>query len=621
MKINEKSKYILYIVLFIIFALVRFGYIFSSAGINDIDFKSLSIASSGFPFGIIKNCAIMDYFSPAYYFILHFIMLISKNEIFIRTFSAIIGFINIFVLINIGKKLQGRKLGIFLALFLAVNHFYLYYSNLIAPYCIDFLIGSCLINSLIDFIKKPNKKHFKQLNIFNCAFILINPLNTLYVASEFAVLYFISEKRYFIKKIITRLGFNSIIAFVIIFPITIIQYAIINKMPISLNNEGIGLNLYSLGLLINEYISPYLSFLAPEMQTKSTLGMLYSFFLNTDIKNINTIKILITLFYSSILPILIAIIFTIKAYKKDYRLRILFLCAIINLSLILFLNIYETIDVNPIYCTQFFITCIILLGYGIFSIKDTVIQSIVIFCILTIQFINPEINSFNITINKKYATINAFNMFIKNQEINKQDLIIMPYLGNYARLYYKDLTFFNFDYSMLQKNTKNSFIKELINKNTKTINKNNIFYLLCDYLTNRRGNEYLTKYFIEECIEKLNPEGRIILVVDKLNSKPLTINTIDKIAQTNKYSPKLRKINPATSEIPKNQSKMLFEALKSKTLYEFLTLLENNFYCSKIIEYKKIDNDYYEIKNNSKNIIRAISSTDSDYAFIIFHKI
>ena len=621
MKINEKSKYILYIVLFIIFALVRFGYIFSSAGINDIDFKSLSIASSGFPFGIIKNCAIMDYFSPAYYFILHFIMLISKNEIFIRTFSAIIGFINIFVLINIGKKLQGRKLGIFLALFLAVNHFYLYYSNLIAPYCIDFLIGSCLINSLIDFIKKPNKKHFKQLNIFNCAFILINPLNTLYVASEFAVLYFISEKRYFIKKIITRLGFNSIIAFVIIFPITIVQYAIINKMPISLNNEGIGLNLYSLGLMINEYISPYLSFLAPEMQTKSTLGMLYSFFLNTDIKNINTIKILITLFYSSILPILIAIIFTIKAYKKDYRLRILFLCAIINLSLILFLNIYETIDVNPIYCTQFFITCIILLGYGIFSIKDTVIQSIVIFCILTIQFINPEINSFNITINKKYATINAFNMFIKNQEINKQDLIIMPYLGNYARLYYKDLTFFNFDYSMLQKNTKNSFIKELINKNTKTINKNNIFYLLCDYLTNRRGNEYLTKYFIEECIEKLNPEGRIILVVDKLNSKPLTINTIDKIAQTNKYSPKLRKINPAISEIPKNQSKMLFEALKSKTLYEFLTLLENNFYCSKIIEYKKIDNDYYEIKNNSKNIIRAISSTDSDYAFIIFHKI
>ena len=621
MKINEKSKYILYIVLFIIFALVRFGYIFSSAGINDIDFKSLSIASSGFPFGIIKNCAIMDYFSPAYYFILHFIMLISKNEIFIRTFSAIIGFINIFVLINIGKKLQGRKLGIFLALFLAVNHFYLYYSNLIAPYCIDFLIGSCLINSLIDFIKKPNKKHFKQLNIFNCAFILINPLNTLYVASEFAVLYFISEKRYFIIKIITIFGFNSIIAFVIIFPITIVQYAIINKMPISLNNEGIGLNLYSLGLMINEYISPYLSFLAPEMQTKSTLGMLYSFFLNTDIKNINTIKILITLFYSSILPILIAIIFTIKAYKKDYRLRILFLCAIINLSLILFLNIYETIDVNPIYCTQFFITCIILLGYGIFSIKDTVIQSIVIFCILTIQFINPEINSFNITINKKYATINAFNMFIKNQEINKQDLIIMPYLGNYARLYYKDLTFFNFDYSMLQKNTKNSFIKELINKNTKTINKNNIFYLLCDYLTNRRGNEYLTKYFIEECIEKLNPEGRIILVVDKLNSKPLTINTIDKIAQTNKYSPKLRKINPAISEIPKNQSKMLFEALKSKTLYEFLTLLENNFYCSKIIEYKKIDNDYYEIKNNSKNIIRAISSTDSDYAFIIFHKI
>ena len=82
MKINEKSKYILYIVLFMIFALVRFSYIFSTSGITDIDFKSMAIASSQFPFGIIKNSALLDYFSPVYYFLLHFVLLISKNEIF-----------------------------------------------------------------------------------------------------------------------------------------------------------------------------------------------------------------------------------------------------------------------------------------------------------------------------------------------------------------------------------------------------------------------------------------------------------------------------------------------------------------------------------------------------------
>ena len=160
MKINEKSKYILYIMLFIIFALVRFNYIYSSIGIIDTDFKSIAIASSSFPFGIIKNCAIYDYFSPVYYFFLHFMLLISKNEIFIRIINAVIGLANIFIFINIGKKLLGRKLGIFLAVFLSVNHFYLYYSNLIAPYCLDFLMGSFLINALIDFIKKPNKKTF-----------------------------------------------------------------------------------------------------------------------------------------------------------------------------------------------------------------------------------------------------------------------------------------------------------------------------------------------------------------------------------------------------------------------------------------------------------------------------
>ena len=621
MKINEKSKYILYIVLFMIFALVRFSYIFSTSGITDIDFKSMAIASSQFPFGIIKNSALLDYFSPVYYFLLHFVLLISKNEIFLRSFNAIIGLINIFVFINIGKKLQGRKLGIFLAIFISVNHFYLYYSNLIAPYCLDFLIGSLLINSLIDFIKKPNKKHFKNLNIFNCIFILINPLNCLYIASEFIIFYFLTEKRQYLKKIIAKLGFNSLITFLLIFPIAIFQYATINRMLIPLNMDGIGLNLSSLGLLINDYISPYLSFLAPETQTKSTLGMLYSFFLNTDLKNINTIKILITLFYSSILPLSVAIIFTFSAYKKDNRLKILFLLGLINLGFILLLNVYEILDTNPIYCIQFFITCAILLGYGIFSIKDILIQSLIIFCIITIQFINPEINSFNITINKKYATINVFNVFLKSYELNNQDLIIMPYLSNFAKLYYKDLTFFNFDYSELQKNSKNSLTKELTSKKAKTINKNNVFYLLYDYLAYRGENDIISKYFIENCIENSDLDGRIVLFIDKLNSKPLSIVSIERFSKNEKYNPRLKKIDPTTPDISKNQSRMLFDTLKSKVLYEFIVLLQRNFYCSKIIEYKKIDNDYYEIKNNTKNITNAINSFDSDYVFIIFHKI
>ena len=327
------------------------------------------------------------------------------------------------------------------------------------------------------------------------------------------------------------------------------------------------------------------------------------------------------MFYSSILPLLIAVIFTFRAYKKDYRLRILFLLAIINLGFILILNVYEKLDVSPIYCTQFFITCIILLGYGIFSIKDAIFQSLVIFCILTIQFINPEINSFNISLNKKYATINVLNIYTKNYETTKEDVIIMPYMGNFAKLYYKDLNFMDFDYSMLQKNSKNCFIKELVNKKTKTINKNNIFHLLNDYLLFRGESEYITRYFAEKLIESSEEkEGKIILFVDKLNSKPLSVNSIEKIALNEKYSPKLRKINLARPDMSKNQSKMLFDALKSKVLYQFIDLLQRNFYCTKIIEYKKIDNDYYEIKNNTKNIVKAINSFDSDYVFIVFSK-
>ena len=375
----------------------------------------------------------------------------------------------------------------------------------------------------------------------------------------------------------------------------------------------------SLYLLINEYISPYLSFNTYDFQTKSTLGMLYSYFINPDFKNFNTLKIAITLFYSSILPFLLLIIFTIKAIRKNYKLRILFYCVMLNLIIMCLFMLYGAIDVSPLYVYPLFFCCLIFLGYGLFLIKDVFIKGVIILCLLLIQVINPNIQSFDVTVNKNYPVVNVFNNFIKEYNISAKDFIIMPYLNKYAKIYYKDLNFMDFDYCELKTNSKNGIIKGIISKNAQTINKYNIYFLLRDYLEQTYPDSFITNIFIERCFKKAPDGARIVLFIDKLNSKPVFENSILRHTKNVEYSTSLRKIDFKNMSFVPNQTSILYDCLKSRTLYNFIYLLEESYYLNSIAEYKKIDNEYYKI-NSTKNLDKALLSDESDYIFAIFQK-
>ena len=609
-------QYIFYILIFIVFVIIRANYLINENEIISIEFKSLALASCSFPFGILKETILKDYFLPAYYFLIHYLIQFFNNVLAIKIFNSIISLINIFLIIKIGKQILNRSLGYFLGILFAINHFYLYYTDLIAPYCLIFLVGTILIKTIIDFINKPNKKHFLYLTIANCIFILVDNIGFLYVIPELFLLYKFYENRKFIKKNVIKIAFCSFFAFLATFTILIIQYYNWTNTIIPNTNNGVGLNFNSLYLMINEFLSPYMSFNVPSIQTKSTIGMLYSFALNPNFKSLNSTKLFISLFYSSILPLCALLYFSIVAYKKNFKLKFIFLIAILNFLLTMFFMMYEIIDTSPIYLTQLFITSIILLGYGICKVKDKFLKTLVVFCLFAIQFINPEANSFNLTINKNYPTINAFSSFIKEYNISKNDLVIMPFMGQYGAMYWKELNFFNFDYSLLQKNTKKSMIRNLSNKNTTSINKNNINTLIEDYLTERTLNDYIAKYFLDNYTQYSG--NKIIIFIDKLNSKPLSDVSIIKAATMDDYNTKLRKIDFRNNAIQQNKTKLLYEAIKSKTLYNFVGLIETNFTLEKIVQYKKVDNECYKLKTSTRSIYKALNSYESDYVFLIF---
>ena len=124
-------------------------------------------------------------------------------------------------------------------------------------------------------------------------------------------------------------------------------------------------------------------------------------------------------------------------------------------------------------------------------------------------------------------------------------------------------------------------------------------------------------YFNDELFNKNEPIERCILIIDKLNSKPISQNSISKYANQRDYSWHPRKIDFRYADISQNKSKNLYDALKSKTIYNLISILGMNLELDSIVEYKKIDNEYYRIAP-SDNPYKAISSYDSDYVFLIF---
>lgn len=619
MKAINLPKYFVYVLLFLVFLVIRCIFLVNENGIYPIELKSLGVASAFFPFGIIKESAIADCFLPFYYFLIHFFAKPFISPVVIKILNLVISFLNVILIVETGKKLLNKKLGYLLAVLLIINHFYLFYSNLIAPYCLVFLFGTYLINSIIDFITKQDRDNLGHLLLANILFIVSSNVGFIYVIAEFIVFYFvfIRKKKSFSKTLI-RIGIFSFYAFLSVFFILIIQYFNWTKMLIPETNSGVGLNLNSLYLMINEYISPYLSFDVPQSQTKTTLGMLYSLFVNFNLKNFNTIKIIITLFYSSILPLIAIGTLLCMSYKKNIKLKIIFQIALINFLIVLFFMLFEIIDVNPIYIPQLFFTIIIMFGYGIYLIKDYYIKTIIIFCFIAIQFINPEINIYNISINKNYPTVNIFKKLIKEKKITENDKIIMPYMENYAKNYYKKLNFFDFDYSYLKKDNKDSFIRNLANKNTQSVNRRNLNFMMNDYLSERLINKYISNYFIKNIANENSMSESIVLFVDKSNSRPITKSAILKSLNIEKYNTKLRKISFKTPIISSSKCKFLYDAIKAKTLYNIVALLNDNYYISEVLEYKLIDNEYFKIDSEFRNIDNILISHRSDYVFIFF---
>ena len=613
-----------YILFILLFVLIRFLFECYNGALFETDLKGIVIAHSSFPFAIAKEEFLGGYFFSFYYYIIHFLSYFNL-EILFKIFNTIVSILCALVVFNIGKTMKSLWLGVFLATYLALNHYFIFFSNQIAPFCLNSLAFLIQIFVFLKFIKKINSKNLKTLMLASAIYCLFDNFGIIYVLCQFFVLYLIfKSKPRILKKYFLELKKYSYYYFVL-FLVFVSQICFLNYKIITNYMQNVAINLNSLYLLINEFFSPYLSFNNQEITTKSTYGMLYTYFLNPDIRNLNQFKILISLFYSSFLPFFLFIFFSIKAIFKKPKLRILFFISSLYSLIILLMFSLNILEFSPKYLMQFFFVGLLALGLGIFQIKDTYLKAILVFCLLIIQIIVPEVNSYSITINKSFPCTNILEKFKEDYQIDKKDLIIAPYQGIYLKKYYsKELSFFDFDFNFLREKTKfqktkETFLEKLIDKNM-PLDKKNVYFLSQDYLFSNLENDFLTKYFIENLIKENNLNSKIILFIDKLNQKIVSINSIDKFAQNQQYNLSLRTIDFNSNILSQNTSFSLYSALCSRTLYNFINILNANFYPKEIAQYKKVKNNYYKIFTHDKNAYSAIITRQSDYVFLIYTK-
>ena len=67
------KKNVFLILILLLGFILRFNQDIFMPGFNYDEFAMASIARASFPFGILKNCANLDYHAPLYYLIIHFL--------------------------------------------------------------------------------------------------------------------------------------------------------------------------------------------------------------------------------------------------------------------------------------------------------------------------------------------------------------------------------------------------------------------------------------------------------------------------------------------------------------------------------------------------------------------
>ena len=614
---NFLKKNFILILIFLLAFFLRFNYDLLIKGYNFDEIAIVSVAKQAFPFDLIKTIATIDYHAPLYYFIAHPFTNLENEWLYLRFLNLIFSLINIFVFYKIGTLIKGKNFGLILALFLSVSHIQITTVSLIKFYCLCFLLFSIVIYYLLKVIK--NDCGYKKLAVANFFFILSSTFGFIVVFCEYLILYLLKRNKNILKS-----ALFAFLGFLLYLPIFLQQIILNSTTPISPHATYCEFSFMSLYNFINDYFSPLLNYCCNLTPIAS-----YTYLLNL----IQSIKIppfdylsFFVFVFLSFIPVVFAIFGIAIAIKKNSYFRTINLINIAYLCIFSFLVIIEKTGFVPIYIYPSGLILIVSALYGISKLKNKFIKTFLLGYMISAQLLISNVYPPH---KREFGQIKAyycFDKYIKSHN-NKNTHYLFTYGGRFLKLYYKDLSTFDFDSEKM----KGSFRKELIkyffdDEITKKINKINAYELVKPYILKNKKAPRFEKYFKENVLDKTKKGDKIVLAYIAEDAPLLFRQDEIETYMNYKYFPHLSKVNikDSLSEKEGLNAGYLSEMILTYTYGHLFDLLDKNYKLIKIEQYQRTTNDDYvknwETDNFDKTTKWLAQNTITSCVFVTYQK-
>ncbi len=476
------------------------------AGYNYDEIAIMGVAKSSFPFGIIKNLALLDYHAPLYYFIAHFFTYLKGEWLYLRFFNIFINILNIYLFYKIGKLIKDKKTGYILAVFLTVNHLYISLTNYVKFYTLCFFIVSISYYYFIKILKQ-NKGYIK-FALANAFFCYSATLGFIFVILEYGYLFFVKKSE---RKKLLKSALIASIGFILYLPVLVIQtYYAFNNIISPHGGAYQKVDFYAVYQLLNDYFTPLLDY---SLNTETLdLASFLTDILQAAAKNsIDWISLSVVIFLS-LIPVIMAIYLLIRL--KNNEVKHLLNIGYVYIILFLFMVALQIVGFTPIYLYPAGLILLISAGISLTEIKSKKIFRFIFIYLLLSQLIIP--NCYPVEKRtREQGNSKTYYCLEKYFEDNTDDrMYIMTTGGRFVEKYYKNKKIFSFDCEQTGLTHDRKFITLLYGKeNTDKLNKSNLTILLPELIKKPCRKEF-EDYIIENVIDKLNSGDKLTYVIN-----------------------------------------------------------------------------------------------------------
>lgn len=483
---KSNSFYILF------FSILLLGVILRVIGINRTEgfwydeINTYYIAKQAFPLGIFKTLLEKDLHFPLYYMLVHLWMnIFGTSDLALKALPVLFGILTLPISYFVGKELHGKQGGIATLFFFSINSGLIYYSQELRFYSLIVFLATLSALFLLKIRDNPSKLNCIGLIISNLLIIYTWTIGCVFVFFE--MLLFLAYLIYK-KKNVKNFIFSNLIILIFSIPMfPLLIYFSMKRANFIFNYfDYYQINYPSLLNLIDAIggpLSPRYSIVYNKLINIliSLSVMIFSIFI---IKSITKRKIVLTLFLMGLIPFLLEFILALQGK-------------------------FAFIYCHTIVSIPFFI---IAASCGLFQFKNKIILYtlliIYVFINLGYTFFSPK----SVIWVKKADGFNIIAQELNSLGATKQDsLILIPFGGYIATKYdYKAriVPLCLNDYSFNNKDAFNDiFDVQFLN----SLNKENVYYKLEDFVKSKEPTSYFKK-FVQTNVLDITPKNRYVFV-------------------------------------------------------------------------------------------------------------